>query len=54
MMFKQNTVTAMEGFRLIAQHGVSAMPIVAANGTLSGTLSISDLRGMDASKFKAL
>lgn len=47
-------VSAIEGFRRLASNGVSAMPITAANGTLCGTLSISDMRGMDFSKWKSL
>jgi CBS domain-containing protein len=47
-------LSAIEAFRRLAGNGVSAMPIVAANGTLCGTLSVSDLRGMDFSKWKAL
>lgn len=47
-------LSAIESFRRLAATGVSAIPIVAANGTLCGTLSISDLRGMDFAKWKAL
>jgi CBS domain-containing protein len=47
-------MSAIEAFRRLASNGVSAMPIVAANGTLCGTVSISDLRGMDFAKWKAL
>lgn len=47
-------ITAMEGFSQIAHYGASAMPIVANNGTLCGTLSVGDLRGLDQPKLKSL
>jgi hypothetical protein len=42
----------MEAFKKMIQLGVSSMPIVDANGMLCGTLSFSDLRGLDVSKLK--
>jgi CBS-domain-containing membrane protein len=49
-----NNVSAKEAFHGLAQNGVSAMPIVDVKGILCGTISSSDLRGMDSSKLKSL
>jgi len=47
-------VNAMEGFRHLAINGVSAMPIVDDNKDVIGTLSTSDLRGLNAESIKSL
>jgi len=47
-------MTAAAGFKLLAECGVSAMPITNEHGQLIGTLSTSDLRGMSSDKLKSL
>jgi CBS-domain-containing membrane protein len=38
--------TAISAFKLLANHNISGAPIVNSQGTIAGTLSISDLRGL--------
>lgn len=44
LILVDNEQPAIAGFKLLAEHNISAAPIINAQGTLVGTLSISDLR----------
>lgn len=40
------SLSALEAFRRMAEHGVKSAPVVDGNGVLQGTISASDLRGL--------
>lgn len=42
----RDDIPAVDGFRIIDQHGFTAAPVVDENGEIVGTLSASDLRGL--------
>jgi len=58
VMLKQRTLPqgtpAIDAFVLMEDHHLCAIPLVNSNGSMTGVISASDLRGISAQKFKLI